>query len=44
MKKEPGMVGWPAKTLAINTIDLHPSDVGEARREREADEKNGRRK
>ena len=26
MKKELGMVGWPTKTLAINTIDLPPRD------------------
>lgn len=26
MKKELGMVGWPTKTLAINTIDFTPRD------------------
>ena len=28
MKKELWMVGWPTKTFAINTIDLHPRDGG----------------
>ena len=40
MKKELGMVGWPTKTFAINTIDLHSRDGGrvewrEAGRERD---------
>ncbi len=40
MKKELGMIGWPTKTLAINTIDLPPRDGrkvkgGEADREKD---------
>lgn len=36
MKKDLGMVGWPTKTFAINTIDLPPRD-GRKVEEREAD-------
>lgn len=43
MKKEPGMVGWPAKTLAINTIDLPPTDGGKTEG-READREKDRKK
>lgn len=43
MKKEPGTVGWPTKTLAINTIDLLPRD-GRKVEGRKADREKDRKK
>lgn len=42
MKKELGMVGWPTKTFAINTIDLPPTD-GRKVEGREADREKHRK-
>lgn len=42
MKKELGIVGWPTKMFAINTIDLHPWD-GERLEWREADREKDRK-
>lgn len=43
MKRELGMVGWPTKTLAINTIDL-PQRDGREVEGREADREKNRKK